>query len=141
MRTERGTRKSGTDWEARYHSDREPEVKVLVKAFAGIPSGARMLVVTPRAVDAVVADIPSGTVVSADALRRTLAQRYGAEYACPVTTGISLRVVAERAFIRLQNGENDVTPFWRAIAPNSPLASKLACGIEFLEQKRNAEVE
>jgi hypothetical protein len=42
--------KSGTDWEARFNCNREPEVKVLEKAFAGIPAGARMLVVTPPTV-------------------------------------------------------------------------------------------
>ena len=52
--------KSGTDWEARFNCNRQPEVKVLEKSFAGIPAGARMLVVTPLVVDAAVAEIPFG---------------------------------------------------------------------------------
>ena len=46
--------KSTTDWELRFNCNREPEIKVLEKAFAGIPAGARMLVVTPSLVDAAV---------------------------------------------------------------------------------------
>jgi hypothetical protein len=89
--------KPGTDWEARFNCNRQPEVKVLDKAFAGIPAGARMLVVTPSVVDAAVAEIPFGAVVEAAILRRSLAASHDAEYMCPVTTGIALRVVAERA--------------------------------------------
>ena len=66
--------KSTTDWESRFNCNREPEVKVLEKAFAGIPAGARMLVVTPSLVDAAVAEIPFGAVVEAASLRRALAE-------------------------------------------------------------------
>ena len=92
--------KSGTDWEARFNCNRQPAVKVLEKSFAGIPAGARMLVVTPLVVDAAVAEIPFGAVREAAMLRQALAASHEAEHACPVTTGIALRVVAERAYLR-----------------------------------------
>lgn len=131
--------KSGTDWELRFNCNREPEVKVLEKAFAGIPQGSRMLVVTPSVVDAAVAEIPFGMIVEAARLRQTLAASFGAEHTCPVTTGIALRVVAERAYLRMQAGVASVTPFWRAIDPDCELASKLACGREFIRRLRSAE--
>ncbi|MFN9694525.1 MAG: hypothetical protein ACK550_12145 [Synechococcaceae cyanobacterium] len=132
-------RKSGTDWESRFNCKREPVVKVLEKAFAGIPAGDRMLVVTPSLVDAAVAQIPSGTVIEAAILRRALAASHGADHTCPVTTGIALRVVAERAYLRMQEGADSFTPFWRALDPDSELAGKLACGREFLRRMRSAE--
>ena len=128
-----------TDWEARFQASREPQVKVLEKSFAGIPAGARMLVVTPRIVDAEVCEIAPGSVMAAATLRQRLAARHGADYACPATTGIALRVVAERSYLRLQAGVEPVTPFWRALAPESDLAGKLACGREFLRHMRSAE--
>ena len=139
MRKQPSGSKSGTDWEARFNCNRQPEVKVLEKAFAGIPAGARMLVVTPSIVDAAVAEIPFGAVVEVAILRRTLAESHEAEHTCPVTTGIALRVVAERAYLRMQAGADSVTPFWRAIDPDSELAGKLACGREFVRQMRSAE--
>ena len=139
MRKQASTRKVGTDWEGRFNCDRAPELKVLDKAFAGIPAGVRMLVVTPQAVDEVVAEIPHGAVVEAATLRQKLAARHGAEYTCPVTTGIALRVVAERAHLRMQSGVEPVTPFWRAIDPDSDLAGKLTCGREFVRRMRLAE--
>jgi hypothetical protein len=68
-----------------------------------------------------------------------LAASLDAEYACPVTTGIALRVVAERAYLRMQAGADSVTPFWRAIDPESALAGKLTCGRVFVLQMRAAE--
>ena len=130
---------STTDWESRFNGNREPEVKVLEKAFAGIPAGARMLVVTPSLVDAAVAEIPFGAVVEPASLRRALAASHQADHTCPVTTGIALRVVAERAYLRMQEGADSVTPFWRAIDPDSDLAGKLACGREFVQRMRSAE--
>lgn len=128
-----------TDWEARFQASREPQVKVLDKSFAGIPAGARMLVVTPRIVDAEVCEIAPRAVMAAATLRQRLAARHGADYACPVTTGIALRVVAERSYLRRQAGVEPVTSFWRAVDPESDLAGKLACGREFLREMRSAE--
>jgi hypothetical protein len=139
MKKQASGKKAGTDWEARFNCNRQPEVKVLEKAFAGIPAGARMLVVTPSVVDAAVAEIPFGAVVEAAMLRRSMAASHGAEHTCPVTTGIALRVVAERAYLRMQAGADSVTPFWRAIDPDSELAGKLACGREFVRRMRSAE--
>jgi hypothetical protein len=139
MKKQPSGRKSTTDWESRFNCNREPEVKVLEKAFAGIPAGARMLVVTPSLVDAAVAEIPFGTVVEAASLRRALAASHQADHTCPVTTGIALRVVAERAYLRMQEGADSVTPFWRAIDPDSDLAGKLACGREFVRRMRSAD--
>jgi hypothetical protein len=67
-------------------------------------------------------------------LRQALAASHKAEHTCPVTTGIALRVVAERAYLRMQAGAEPVTPFWRAIDPDSELAGKLACGREFVRR-------
>jgi hypothetical protein len=39
----------------------------------------------------------------------------------------------------MQAGADSVTPFWRAIDPDSELAGKLACGREFVRRMRSAE--
>src|SRR5512137_1782454 len=126
---------ASSDWEARFDRAQSVEVKVLDKPFAGIPAGARMLIVTPRMVDDYARTLPAGRTVDAPTLRRALAGKHRAEHACPVTTGLSLRVVAERAWLRLGRRETDVTPFWRVVAPDSDLAGKLACAPEFIARK------
>lgn len=60
---------------------------------------------------------------------------------CPVSTTIILRVVAEAAWDERQAGARaaEVAPFWRVIAPNTPLAKKLRCGPQWIAQQRAAE--
>lgn len=134
--------KTKTDWEARFACEKPLQVKTIDKAFAGIPAGATMLIVTPKMVDAVIRNVPMGSVVDQSDIRRVLAKDHKADYACPVTTGIALRVVSERAYLRSQCelNQEDVTPFWRAVDPGSDLAEKLACGRSYIVQKRNEEI-
>jgi len=133
--------KPRTDWEERFACEKPLTIKTLEKAFADIPASSTMLIVTPKMVDEVVRALPKGTIVEQADIRRTLSKQFGANYACPVTTGISLRVVAERAYLQFQAGiaESKVTPFWRVIAPSSDLAKKLACGKDYIAKKRRDE--
>jgi len=133
--------KSKVDWRARLECVKPLQIKTLDKSFAGIPSGASMLIVTPKMVDEEVSLLASGSTIDQKTLRSLLSTRFGADHACPVTTGIALRVVAEAAYEKMSNGsdQSEVTPFWRAIDPNSDLAGKLACGRGFLVEARNNE--
>lgn len=128
-------------WQDKLNVDKPVKIEVLQKKFADIPEGGRMLIVTPGMMDAYVKQIPKGKFVSTATIRKDLAIEHNAEYTCPVTTGIFLRIVAEAAFEQIQQGAapKSVTPFWRAIEPNSPLAKKLTFGQEFLQKQREAE--
>ena len=85
--------------------------------------------------------MPKGKKVNTQTIRKDLALANNAEYTCPVTTGIFLRVVAEANYEKFQqkNSLKGVTPFWRAIEPNSSLAKKLSFGQEFLIEQRKKE--
>ena len=85
--------------------------------------------------------IPEGKSVSVLTMRKDLALEHGAEYTCPLTTGIFLRIVAEAAYEQyLESGTlKGITPFWRVIEPNAPLAKKLTFGLEFLVEQRQKE--
>ena len=52
-------------------------------------------------------------------------------------TGIFLRIVSEASYEEYDNGIdlNTITPFWRMVNPNSKLAGKLACGIDFIAER------
>ena len=100
-----------------------------------------MLIASPEIIDAYVQGIAPGRTVTAKAMREELADRHKAEHTCPVTTGIFLRIVAEAAWERHLAGESleIITPFWRVIEPDSPLAAKLACGTDFIAKQRAKE--
>ena len=128
-------------WSEKLASCKAPEVKVLNITFGGIPEGSRMLIASPKVIDAYVRAVPEGKAVNPTVLRRDLAHGHDADATCPVTTGIFLRIVAEAALEQLAAGksEDEVTPFWRIVEPKSPLAKKLSCGPEFIQKLREEE--
>lgn len=100
-----------------------------------------MLIPTPILVRDYVAEIPLGKTSTMDQMKRDLAAKFGAEVSCPLTSGIFIRIVAEAALEDLAQGKSldEITPFWRLIAPKDKVVLKLTCGREFIEERRAAE--
>ena len=117
------------------------EVKITEKKFADIPEGASMLIATPKIVDEYIKQIPFGSATDIKTMRKDLAAEYHAEYTCPVTSGIFVRIAAEAANEELQEGKTleDITPFWRIISPKDKAAGKLTFGKELLIEMREKE--
>jgi len=116
-------------------------VKKLEKDFADMPAGSKMLIATPKIIDEYIRQIPKGKSSSLATMRRDLANEYGAEYTCPVTSGIFLRIVSEAAHEQIEKGValNKVTPFWRVVDEKSTLNKKLSFGTEFVMNQRTKE--
>lgn len=126
-------------WTEKFNTHATPEVKKSERKFADIPEGASMLIASPKVVDDYVKQIPKGKTTDIKQMRKDLAAMFHAEYTCPVTSGIFLRIVAEKAYEEWQQGKKSVTPFWRMIDPSSPTAKKLSCGPMFIQQQREKE--
>ena len=117
------------------------KIKTIDKKFADITEGSKMFIATPLIIDEYVKRIPFGKSTQLTTMRDNLAIKYKADKTCPVTTGIFLRIVSEASYMELKQGKeiDEVTPFWRIVNPNSKLANKLECGIEFIEKQRENE--
>jgi len=128
-------------WSQKMRPDMQHEVKTNDKDFADIPAGSSFLIATPCIVNEYVRNIPEGVHVPIKQMREDLAAEYHAEYTCPVTSGIFLRIVAENAWEELMKGKSvtKITPFWRMIDLKSPSAKKLACGMDFIREMREKE--
>lgn len=128
-------------WQEKMQAGRAAEVKGNNYDFADIPAGANMLIATPLILDAYIRQIPKGQFVTIKQIRKDLAAEYKAEYTCPVTTGIFIRIVAEAAYEEYENGKplSKITPFWRALSATSPSAKKLSFGIDFLLSQQKKE--
>jgi hypothetical protein len=119
-----------------------PHTVVLDKAFAGVPAGAKLLISCPLEVEAYLRrQVPPGETRAIQQMRRELAQLHGADAACPVSTAIFLRTVAEAAWDQIEAGTpaSLVAPFWRVVDPQSPLAKKLRAGSGWIAEQRAAE--
>lgn len=128
-------------WEEKFNSDKPHQVKQIDKDFADIPAGAQMLIATPRIIADYLNQIPEGYGTDVKKIRTDLANEYGAQYTCPVTTGIFLRTVAEFAHEQIEAGKalTEVPPFWRAIDRKSNTIKKLSFDKGFIADRRLAE--
>ena len=128
-------------WLDKLNEKKEPKIKRIDIDFADIPAGSNMFIATPKLVDEYIQQIGIGKRIDIKTLRKDLAIEHNADYTCPVTTGIFLRIVAEANYEKLQNGKRveEITPFWRVIEPKSVLAKKLTFGQEFLLQQIEKE--
>jgi hypothetical protein len=117
------------------------KVEVLDKKFADIPAGASMLIATPEIVEAYIRNIPKGTHTDMQQMRKDLAAEYNAEYTCPLTSGIFLRIVAEAAYEEYMAGKSikKITPFWRMIDKKAPVSKKLTFGTDLIIEQRTKE--
>lgn len=112
----------------------EPVVKLLAEPKSSAFPAGRMLIPSPNAVAAVINTVPAGRLLTLSALRRSLALTYGADYTCPITTGIFLRIVADAAEEERMHGARSTTPWWRVVRDDGTLFIKLPGGV-----KRHAE--
>ncbi len=113
-------------------------MEVLDKRFGDVPAGASMFIATPEIVDKYIRNLPYGVAGSLQQMRKDLAANHNAQYCCPITSGIFLRIASEAAYEEYMAGKNikDITPFWRMIDSKSPVIKKLACGAGFVKFQR-----
>jgi len=128
-------------WQEKFDNGRAPHVTVLDAPYAGVKAGGTLFIASPALIDRAVRTVRRGRTRTVEQLRNDLAAENRADGTCPLTTGIFLRIVSERALEQVANGASmaRVTPFWRVIDPESPLARKLSCGPAFVREQREAE--
>jgi hypothetical protein len=103
----------------------QPIVKTLTSPKGSNYPAGRMLIASPTVIAAVLQHVPRGRVLTSSALRAALAQAYDADYTCPMTTGIFLRMAAESADVA---GAGDAVPWWRVVRDDGGLNDKLPGG-------------
>jgi hypothetical protein len=131
----------GKSWIEKRDSDKKHQVKINPKSWADMPAGIIMLIPTPKIVDRHVNQIPIGNFKQVIELRKEMANDYSANMSCPMVTGICLRIISEASYEGYQINQDikAITPFWRVVEPDSKLAGKLACGIDFIIKKQIQE--
>tara|TARA_E500000178_G_C16527475_1_gene532900 strand:+ start:156 stop:572 length:417 start_codon:yes stop_codon:yes gene_type:complete len=125
-------------WIDKRDSDYSYKIKTSTKSFADVEEGSKMLVATPLIIDSYIKKIPFGTVINLSTLRDDLAHEFQVDTTCPVAAAIFLKIVANASYEELSLGIDisEVAPFWRVVDPDSKLAKKLNCGIEFIINQR-----
>lgn len=128
-------------WTEKMNHPASPEVKRTDKNFADIPAGSLMLIPTPRLVEDYLKHSTPGKQVEMRQIRADLAAENGAEYTCPLTTGIFLRILTEYAN-ELKNSGVPLTalpPVWRVLKPGLPIWKKLQFDTGWIREAREQE--
>ena len=127
-------------WVQKLNSGKPAHIDVMKTSMWGVKAGARLYISTPLEIKAYIEAIPEGETRTINDMRNDLAQKAGAELTCPMTASIFTRIVAEAALeVGGQDADAAMTPFWRLIEPNAPLAKKLSCGSDFITHQRRLE--
>ncbi len=92
--------------------------------------GKMMLIPTPMVIKDIVKKIPDGKLTTVKTLREYMAKKYAVDFACPLTTGIFLRIVAEATEENKQKNINDNTPYWRVIKDDGTINPKFPGGYD-----------
>ena len=123
-------------WAEKMDKPSTPEVKILEKGFADLKDGSKMLIPTPRLIEAYLQHSTPGKKVDMKQMRADLAAENGADYTCPLTTGIFLRILAEYTNELHLAGKKNYTlpPVWRAIQPGLPVWKKLTFDKKWMEE-------
>lgn len=115
--------KTRKTWREKLETGQEPKV---VDDSRG---RGRMLIPKPLDVDTVMRRVGKGKLVTVDQIRERLAKDCGADFTCPLCTGIFLRIAAETAEEDLIKGATEITPYWRVVKPDGSLNEKFPGGV------------
>lgn len=112
-----------------------PEIKEAPPRWAEQFGGKDMLIPTPGLIIEALSNIQPGELLRVGQLRKALADRASADFACPLTTGIFLRVVAEAA----EAGAPQAYPWWRVVQDDGALNLKFPGGGTVQAERLQAE--
>jgi alkylated DNA nucleotide flippase Atl1 len=98
-----------------------------------------MVIPAPREVDALMKQVPKGSVVTINELRAALAKKHKADFACPITTGIFSWIAAHAAAESESAGAKRITPFWRTLKTGGEVNPKYPGGIGQTATRLRAE--
>ncbi len=87
-----------------------------------------MLIPRPLDVDAIMRKVKKGKLITQPQIRDKLATQANTDIACPLTTGIFIRIVAESAEEDMRAGNKRITPYWRTITGDGKLNQKFPGG-------------
>lgn len=121
---------SRTSWREKLERTDHSKIVEIPAAMAKRLGPGRMLIPKPLDVDALIRKTKKGKLVTVSEIRSRLARDNKVDIACPLTTGIFIRIAAEAAEEDLRNGRRRVTPYWRVIRDDGSLNEKFPGGVK-----------
>lgn len=126
--------KRKTSWREKLADSKDlPKVeKFDKKKHKSWPTGT-YVIPAPREVDEIMKKVPKGKLITINEIRKILAKKHGADFGCPITTGIFSWIAANAAEEEVAEGKKRITPYWRTLKSGGVLNEKYPGGIENLK--------
>jgi hypothetical protein len=117
-------------WREKLERQQQPKIVAIPPRMQAHLGKGRMVIPRPLDVDALIRGVPKGKLVTVLQLRQELARRSAVDTACPLCTGIFVRIAAEAANEERLAGKKRITPFWRVITGEGRLNPKFPGGAD-----------
>jgi len=122
-----------------------PKVEKITQKMSKRWGKGTVVIPAPVEVDEIMRKIPKGKVTTINEIRAALAKKHNATIGCPITIGIFAWIAANAAEEQKQNGNEDITPYWRTLKTGGVLNEKYPGGVsvqkDFLEQEGHEVVQ
>ena len=116
-----------------------PKVEKITDKMSRRWGTGTVVIPAPMEVNEMMRKVPEGKLITINEIRAALAKKHGATIGCPLTTGIFAWVAANAAEEERQQGEKDITPYWRTLKTGGIINPKYPGGVE--AQKKLLEKE
>jgi len=116
-----------------------PKVEKITDKMSKRWGTGTVVIPAPMEVNEIMRKVPEGKLITINEIRAALAKKHGATIGCPLTTGIFAWVAANAAEEERQQGEKDITPYWRTLKTGGIINPKYPGGVE--AQKKLLEKE
>jgi hypothetical protein len=120
------TRKS---WREKMENPNLPKVVDIPPRMQKRTGPGTMVLPSPHDVEDTMRGIRKGRVMSVSRIREFLAGKYAADTACPLLTGIFVRIADEAAEEDARAGKSRITPYWRVVKDDGSLNPKFPGGV------------
>ena len=116
-----------------------PQVQKITAKMSKRWGTGTVVIPAPMEVNEIMKKVPKGKLITINDIRVALAKKHRATIGCPITTGIFAWIAANAAEEQRQQGEKDLTPYWRTLKTGGVINEKYPGGVE--GQKKLLEKE
>jgi hypothetical protein len=126
-------------WREKLTRQQEAKIVAIPPRMQARFGKGKMVIPKPLDVDALIRRVPRGKIATVLQLREEWARRSNVDVACPLCTGIFVRISAEAAEEERRAGKKSVTPYWRVISREGRLNPKFPGGVAGQRRKLASE--
>lgn len=107
-----------------------PRVEKITERMSKKWGTGTIVIPAPIEVDELMKKVPAGKLTTINQIREALARKHDSTIGCPITTGIFASIAAHAAEEQKQEGEKNITPYWRTLKVGGVINEKYPGGVD-----------